>query len=84
MSIDYDRLRELVAEMEQGTAATTRYTWLDLAHELLRLRDGVEDVLAQMLHHATLLRDWEQHNLAFHLEQYAHRLNRILEGDWKH
>lgn len=44
MSIDYDRLRGLVAEMEQGTAATTRYTWLDLARELLRLRDGVEQL----------------------------------------
>ena len=42
MTIDYDRLRELVAEMEQGAAATTRYTWLDLAHELIRLRDGIE------------------------------------------
>lgn len=42
MSIDYDRLRELVAEMEQGAAATTRYTWLDLAHELIRLHDVVE------------------------------------------
>lgn len=42
MSIDYDRLRGLVAEMEQGTAATTRYTWLDLAREVLRLHDGIE------------------------------------------
>ena len=42
MTIDYDRLRELVAEMERGAAATTRYTWLDLAHELIRLRDGIE------------------------------------------
>ena len=42
MSIDYDRLRELVGEMEQGVAATTRYTWLDLARELLALRDEIE------------------------------------------
>lgn len=42
MSVDYDRLRELVGEVEQGVAATTRYTWLDLAREVLRLRDGVE------------------------------------------
>lgn len=48
MSIDYDRLRELVAEMEQGTAATTRYTWLDLAHELIRLRDGVKRVADEL------------------------------------
>ena len=40
--INYDQLRELVNEMEQDVAATTRYTWLDLAHEVLRLHDGVE------------------------------------------
>lgn len=44
-SIDYDRLRSLVVEMEQGVAATTRYTWLDLAHELLELREGAEKAL---------------------------------------
>lgn len=42
MTIDYDQLRELVGEMEQGVAATTRYTWLDLARKVLRLRDGIE------------------------------------------
>lgn len=40
--INYDRLRELVNETEQGVAATTQYAWLDLAHEVLRLHDGVE------------------------------------------
>ena len=58
MSIDYDRLRQLVAEMEQGTAATTRYTWLDLARELLRLRDGVEKALEGLMHADGLLEDY--------------------------
>lgn len=39
MSIDYDHLRRVVAEMEQGVAATTRYSSLDLAQEVLRMRD---------------------------------------------
>lgn len=39
MSIDYDHLRRVVAEMEQGVAATTRYSSLDLAEEILRMRD---------------------------------------------
>lgn len=39
MSIDYDQLRRVVEETEQGVAATTTYTWLDLAEEILRMRD---------------------------------------------
>ncbi|MER0078027.1 hypothetical protein [Corynebacterium marquesiae] len=38
MSINHDHLRRVVAEMEQGVAATTKYTWLDLAQEILRMR----------------------------------------------
>lgn len=39
MSINHDHLQRLVTEMEQGVAATTKYTWLDLAEEILRMRD---------------------------------------------
>lgn len=39
LSIDYDHLLHLVAEMERGSAVTTRYTWINLARELLRLHD---------------------------------------------
>lgn len=39
MSIDYDQLNDLVTEMEQGVNATTKYSWLDLAEEILRMRD---------------------------------------------
>lgn len=38
MSINHNHLRRVVAEMEQGVAATTQYTWLDLAKEVLRMR----------------------------------------------
>lgn len=38
MSINHEHLRRLVKEMEQGVAATTSYTWLDLAQEVLRMQ----------------------------------------------
>ena len=37
MSVNHNQLKRLVTEMEQGTAATTKYSWLDLAHETLRM-----------------------------------------------
>ena len=83
MSIDYDRLRQLVAEMEQGTAATTRYTWLDLARELLRLRDGVEQLRKMCLRerdaafHATPMCAGEV--VAFNA--CADQLTELLKGD---
>jgi len=42
MSIDYDKLRRELGEMEAGAHVTTRHTWADLAHELLHLRGVVE------------------------------------------
>ena len=38
MSVNHEQLKRLVEEMEQGTAATTKYSWLDLAHEILRMQ----------------------------------------------
>ena len=38
MSIDHSHLSQLVMEMEQGVAATTKYSWLDLAQEVLRMQ----------------------------------------------
>lgn len=38
MSINHEQLERLVAEMEQGVVATTQYSWLDLAKEILRMR----------------------------------------------
>lgn len=53
----------------------------DMARELLRLRNGIERVLAQMNDHATTLRRLERQNVAFHMEQYAHLLADELNGD---
>lgn len=84
MSIDYDRLRELVGEMEQGVAATTRYTWLDLARELLRLRDGVEKERDACDLTAGACRDIgtpEHLAVAGNLATVANTLTDLLEGD---
>lgn len=53
----------------------------DMAAELLRQRDGIERVLAQMNDHAATLRRLEHHNVAFYTEQYAHLLTDLLNGD---
>ena len=57
MRIDYDHLRRVVAEMKQGVAATTRYSWLDLAQEVLRMRKELislrEEARAAAKIHAT-------------------------------
>lgn len=81
MSIDYDRLRQLVAEMEQGTAATTRYTWLDLARELLRLRRELTDLRNLMHTHGSHLYRDGQSTAANWAHDHAQRLNRIIQGD---
>lgn len=41
MSVNHDHLHRIVTEMEQGVAATTKYTWLDLAKEVLRLQKEI-------------------------------------------
>lgn len=81
MSIDYDRLRQLVAEMEQGTAATTRYTWLDLARELLRLRRELTDLRDLMWTNAGHLRKDGHAIAADWTENHALKLARIMQGD---
>lgn len=81
MSIDYDRLRQLVAEMEQGTAATTRYTWLDLARELLRLRDGVEAIRDRCATLADSAQAAGIRTLASEMDINAKALTGLLKGD---
>ena len=44
MSINHDHLQHLVAEMKQGVATTTKYSWLDLAEEILRMRKELTDL----------------------------------------
>lgn len=57
MSINHDHLKRLIAEMEQGAAATTKYSWLDLAREILRMRGELtnlqEEARAAAKIHAT-------------------------------
>ena len=55
MSTDYDRLRRVVAEMKQGVAATTRYSWLDLAEEILRMRKELTDLQEEARYAAKFL-----------------------------
>ncbi|MHC2848821.1 hypothetical protein ACUXOC_000243 [Corynebacterium mucifaciens] len=89
MSIDYDRLRELLERWRHGDEVRDQLEaqWEmelaapDMARELLRLRNGIERVLAQMNDHATTLRRLERHNVAFHMEQYARLLADELNGD---
>ena len=44
MSINHDHLQHLVAEIKQGVATTTKYSWLDLAQEVLRMRKELTDL----------------------------------------
>lgn len=57
MSIDYDKLRTDLDEIEAGVHVTTRYTWADLARELLRLRDGVGELVENKLAAAGTVRE---------------------------
>lgn len=57
MSINHNHLKRLVAEMEQDVAATTSYSWLDLAQEVLRMQKELislqEEARAAAKIHAT-------------------------------
>lgn len=63
MIIDYDHLQHLVAEIKQGAAATTKYSWLDLAHEVLRLQHKTDSMLNDV-HNLRMEMNWfmEKHN----------------------
>ena len=82
-SIDYDRLRSLVEEMEQGVAATTRYTWLDLAHELLELRDEMSHIRGELNTLAGLLAADTYHAQANRVRECIGNLDDLLDGDNK-
>lgn len=53
MSIDYDQLHRTIEEIKQGVATTTKYSWLDLAQENLRLQKGLR-AIRRDLHESTL------------------------------
>lgn len=54
MSINHEHLRRVVAEMEQGVA-TTKYSWLDLAEEILRMRKELTDLQEEARYAAKFL-----------------------------
>lgn len=43
--ISTTKLKRLVTEMEQGVATTTQYSWLDLAQEVIRMREEIDELL---------------------------------------
>lgn len=89
MSIDYNKLRELVAEMEKVTFTTDRYSWLAIARELLRLRDGVEELakskgrVAEKMHKHAHAGDlpWYTGFAAAGMEVMCDELANLLEGE---
>lgn len=44
-NISTTTLKNQITEMEQGVAATTQYSWLDLAQEILRMREEIDELL---------------------------------------
>lgn len=55
MSINHEHLQHLVAEMKQGVATTTKYSWLDLAEEILRMRKELTDLQEEARYAAKFL-----------------------------
>lgn len=55
MSINHDHLQHLVAEMKQGVATTTKYSWLYLAEEILRMRKELTDLQEEARYAAKFL-----------------------------
>lgn len=48
MSINHNYLKRLVAEMEQGNTVTTKYNYLDLAKEVIRLREKLHSLVDEV------------------------------------
>lgn len=55
MSINHEHLRRVVDEMKQGVATTTKYSWLDLAEEILRMRKELTDLQEEARYAAKFL-----------------------------
>lgn len=89
MTIDYDRLRELLEQWQHGDEVRDQLEaqWdmelaaPDLARELLRLRRELTDLRDLMLTHAGYLRKDGHGVAADHAENHAYRLARIIQGD---
>lgn len=85
MSINHEHLKRVVAEMEQGVAATTQYSWLDLAKDNLRLHQEISKLRNSLVQIATdcAIMDSSEGKLAARVAQGAEeQLFRILtEGE---
>ena len=89
MSIDYDRLRELLEQWQHGDEVRDQLEaqWEmelaapDMARELLRLRDELTDLRGTMYSHADLICVKNRLVAADYVHNHAHRLTRILNGD---
>lgn len=84
MSIDYDKLHAELDEVEAGVHVTTRYTWADLARELLRLHDGVEkkrDACDLAANACRAIGTPKHLAVAGNLTTVASTLTDLLEGD---
>lgn len=80
MSIDYDKLRTELGEIDAGVHVTTRYTWADLARELLRLHDGSAQLLAKKRAAVERLYSTDPVTAAV-LELMCDELENLLKGD---
>ena len=81
MSVSHQHLKRLVAEMEQGVAATTSYSWLDLAQEVIRLRDGIVVVRDRCVNLSSSAQEADMHTLANEMSVNAKALDGLLKGD---
>lgn len=89
MSIDYDRLRELLEDFDQ--AETTHAMWearqaigtraVAVARELLRLRDGIAAIRAELNMLAGLFATDGYYAQANHVREYEAALTHLLNGD---
>lgn len=48
MNINHNHLQRVVAEMEQGATVTTKYNYLDLAKEVIRLREKLHSLVDEV------------------------------------
>lgn len=89
MTIDYDRLRELLEQWQHGDEVRDQLEaqWEmelaapDMARELLRLRRELTDLRDLMHTHAGFLHRDGQRTAADYAHNHAHRLTRLLNGD---
>ena len=92
MSIDYDRIRELLEQWQHGDEVRDQLEaqWEmelaapDMARELLRLRDGIEAQRDTCTSAAAMCRDFSNPDapaVASNLESVARTLTRLLNGD---